>query len=710
MKNKRLWRTLLVGIASLGMLLMLPTLSFANKSFPDVDKSDAHYDAIMKLAEKEIVSGYADGSFGINRELKRRHGAILFYQALGLSKIADIKERLSRYKDVDENDQYAVQIAAVTPDIFAGSGGLFLPNDEMTREQMATTLVGAFGLEDNGTNPGIHLDNVGQSHRENVKILAQHDITNQFDDFRPKEAVKRGQFATFLYQSMITSDMVQEVPEEDADEDKPDEKPSEDKPDGEAVPDKDPDESKPNEDKPSDDNSNVDKPGEDKPSVDKPNKDNPDKEEPNEQPEPPEEKPDPEPEPPRPDKPAENKYTTVSYDISFNEAMERQRLPKVDGAGRFLASKELMSYYANPNNIQKDSPEFFQFLKLSYIPGVKASQINRRILADKGSLKGTADAFIEAGKKNDINVIYLIAHALHETGNGQSALSNGLKVGIDSNGRATYVTSENKDKLTKIKKTYNMFGIGAYDSCPKKCGATRAYRQGWFTPEAAVKGGAVFIDNGYIGRGQDTLYKMRWNPVSPGDHQYATHLEWASIQARKIQEMYDLAGLLDSYSLRFDIPKYADQPGVSKKPTGERRFAIDKSSQGEVYSTSSRLNLRSYPWGEVKKTLSEGTEVEVIGENGGWFKVKAKSARKTGWVSSDYLTKPNPLRVVDITSSLNVRPEPNKKHSPIGKLENGDLVSGAVDSDENHIMKNDYYKIIYKGKEAWAHKDFLKEE
>ncbi|RYG72921.1 hypothetical protein EU245_08230 [Lentibacillus lipolyticus] len=700
MKNKLLWRVVTVGILAFGLLLTLPAMTLAySKSFHDVDKSDSHYDAIMELADRGIVSGYADGRFGAHRKLQRRHGAILFYQALGLSETADMKERLSQFDDVQPTDTYAVQIAAVTPDIFAGSGGLFLPNDDMTREQMATTIVSAFDLEDNGTDPGIHLDNVGTSHQENVKILAQHGITNQLDDFRPKQAVQRGQFATFLHQAMITVGMIEQVDGEEP----PEEKPDEEEPDQEKPPQEKPGEQEPDESEPPEEEPGEQEPDHEKPPQEKPGEQEPDEEEPGQE-EPPVQKP----EPPKPDEqPAENDYVTVSYDISFFEAMDGQRSPKVDGAGQFLASEELMSYYANPNNFTKDSPEFFQFLKLSYEPGVKAREINNRILADKGSLNGTADAFINAGKQNDINVIYLIAHALHETGNGTSALSSGLKAGLDQNGNAQYVTSKNKDNLTNIKTTYNMFGIGAYDDCPRECGAERAYNEGWFSPTKAIIGGAKFINNGYIGDGQDTLYKMRWNPDKPGDHQYATHVEWAAIQARKIKEMYDLAGLLENYTLRFDIPKYSSQPGASQKPTGEDKFAIDKSSEGDEYSTTSDLNIRTYPWGNVIKTLPEGTELEVIGENGGWFKVKAPGT--TGWVSGDFLGKPDPLKVVDITSSLNVRPEPNKDNKPIGSLKNGEVVRGAVDNDGDHVIENGYYKIVYNGKEAWAHQDYMKE-
>ena len=72
-----------------------------------------------------------------------------------------------------------------------------------------------------------------------------------------------------------------------------------------------------------------------------------------------------------------------------------------------------------------------------------------------------------------------------------------------------------------------MYGIGAVDTCPIDCGAKYAFDKGWFTPDDAIIGGAAFINN-YIDRGQDTLYKMRWNPISPGHPQYATDVAWAT--------------------------------------------------------------------------------------------------------------------------------------------------------------------------------------
>ncbi len=198
--------------------------------------------------------------------------------------------------------------------------------------------------------------------------------------------------------------------------------------------------------------------------------------------------------------------------------------------------------------------DMYQHLVLSSSPGVTASQLNT-ILEGKGILSGKGQAFINGGLTHSVNEVYLISHALLETGHGTSALATGIEVGTNSSGNPQLVTSSNRSSLTNIKTTYNMFGIGAVDSDPDRLGAYRAYRQEWFTPEASIVGGAKFIGEDYIhnANNQNTLYKMRWNPIKPGTKQYATDMGWAVKQVVRIKSIYDQ---LDDPVLHFDIPKY----------------------------------------------------------------------------------------------------------------------------------------------------------
>ncbi|MCM3169686.1 SH3 domain-containing protein [Peribacillus frigoritolerans] len=202
------------------------------------------------------------------------------------------------------------------------------------------------------------------------------------------------------------------------------------------------------------------------------------------------------------------------------------------------ASPEDIEYNLNPNNFVNDPVHSFQFVKLSQVTNMNVSEVNNRILSGKGILQGKAATFTAAGEKYGVNEIYLISHALLETGNGTSPLATGVKV----NGKTVY----------------NMYGVGAFDGMALSSGAQYAYNAGWFTPEAAIIGGAEFIAKGYISAGQDTLYKMRWNPTSAekygyASHQYATDIGWAT---KQVKQIYNLYSLLDSYKLTIEVPKY----------------------------------------------------------------------------------------------------------------------------------------------------------
>ncbi|WP_051641028.1 N-acetylglucosaminidase, partial [Bacillus sp. MB2021] len=212
---------------------------------------------------------------------------------------------------------------------------------------------------------------------------------------------------------------------------------------------------------------------------------------------------------------------------------------KVDYSQAWVsASKEDTAYYLNPDNFINSDIQSLQFLKLSAKANVDDKEVDSKILAGKGILAGKASAFVTAANAYGINELYLISHALLETGNGTSTLANGVEV----NG----------------KMVYNMYGIGAYDGSAISSGAEYAYNAGWFTPEAAIIGGAKFIAQGYINAGQDTLYKMRWNPdaaekTGTATHQYASDIGWAT---KQVNQIYNLYSLISTYTLNYEIPTY----------------------------------------------------------------------------------------------------------------------------------------------------------
>ncbi|SEO24428.1 bifunctional autolysin [Amphibacillus marinus] len=194
----------------------------------------------------------------------------------------------------------------------------------------------------------------------------------------------------------------------------------------------------------------------------------------------------------------------------------------------------------------------FQFLVLSEPAGASANVLNRH-LSSEGVLNNKGTKFIEAARAYGVNEVYLVSHAILESNNGRSALARGVRVGRNSSGSPTLVDSSNANSLTDIKTVYNMYGIGAFDGVALSQGAIRAYNEGWTSVDLAIVEGAQFVSSSYFNRGQDTLYKMRWNPANPGSMQYATDIGWASKQVSRMKAIYDQ---IENPSMVFDIPVF----------------------------------------------------------------------------------------------------------------------------------------------------------
>ncbi|HCV8413573.1 TPA: glucosaminidase domain-containing protein [Staphylococcus aureus] len=219
---------------------------------------------------------------------------------------------------------------------------------------------------------------------------------------------------------------------------------------------------------------------------------------------------------------------TEKSPFTFQQALDRQMSrgnPKKSHTwGWANATRAQTSSAMNVKRIWESNTQCYQMLNLGKYQGVSVSALNK-ILKGKGTLDGQGKAFAEACKKNNINEIYLIAHAFLESGYGTSNFASG-RYGA-----------------------YNYFGIGAFDNDPDYA-MKFAKNKGWTTPAKAIMGGASFVRKDYINKGQNTLYRIRWNPKNPATHQYATAIEWCQHQASTIAKLYKKIGLKGIYFIR----------------------------------------------------------------------------------------------------------------------------------------------------------------
>lgn len=224
-------------------------------------------------------------------------------------------------------------------------------------------------------------------------------------------------------------------------------------------------------------------------------------------------------------------YYTETLEELVDLQMSLDPPPKING-GVQIATRDEVEDHMDPSCYYTGAYRY-QFLDLSTPNGVSADELNA-YLEGKGVLEGQAEAFITAANQYGLSELYLVAHAILETGHGTSALARG----IDVNGTTVY----------------NMYGIGAFDSSAEYSGSRKAYNEGWTSIEAAIIGGAGWINEYYVDAGQNTLYKMLWNPESPGEHQYATACDWATLQALNLDKLFKL---FPNCIRTYDVPIFA---------------------------------------------------------------------------------------------------------------------------------------------------------
>lgn len=159
---------------------------------------------------------------------------------------------------------------------------------------------------------------------------------------------------------------------------------------------------------------------------------------------------------------------------------------------------------------------------------------------------------------------------------------------------------------------YIGYACSTYVYTNKITQTTTSYNRPWTSPLKAIVGGAEFIGENYIAKGQHTSYLKKFN-VNPNssyntyNHQYMANLAAPSSEARTSYNSYKDNNLLN-LPLHFVIPTYKNMPNTTSLPgtnadtSGETlikdyEFEIKLNSEGfnESYKKKIRLLHAKYP-------------------------------------------------------------------------------------------------------------------
>lgn len=318
-----------------------------------------------------------------------------------------------------------------------------------------------------------------------------------------------------------------------------------------------------------------------------------------------------------------------------------------DGSVWVSASKSAVAYYMDPRNFLSEQYMYmFEVLSFSEehhtIAGIEAILKNTDLYNKKISYTDTRGAT----KNLDVTYSETIYKAGQTYGVSPLFLASRIKQETGADLRNNSISGKYKYNGTSYVGYYNYYNIGATSSGTGTAvtrGLDYAKSQGWTTPVKAIEGGAKFLANSYITRGQNTGYFQKFNVISSPfyGHQYMQNLTAAATEGSSTYNAYNKLGILES-SYVFHIPVYKSMPSQSSK--------VKITKTVKTAKITGNVNMRPTP--STAKTaimsISKGSTVTIDGAvytdaigissqlaNPYWYKVTYSG--KTGYVSAEYV-------------------------------------------------------------------------
>ena len=192
----------------------LPVLKPGDNPFTDVNSGSVYYDAILWAyyhEPQQITGGFTDHEFYPRNPCTRAQVVTFLWRAMGCPEptttnnpFSDVSAKQASGKD---NPYYKAILWAAEKGITTGyNGGLFKPNDTVTRGQFVTFLYRAEGKP--ATSGSIYgfkdASSIASPYRSAVAWAVEKGITTGYEDntFRPNDACTRWAVVLFMYRDM----------------------------------------------------------------------------------------------------------------------------------------------------------------------------------------------------------------------------------------------------------------------------------------------------------------------------------------------------------------------------------------------------------------------------------------------------------------------------------------------------------------------------
>ena len=327
-----------------------------------------------------------------------------------------------------------------------------------------------------------------------------------------------------------------------------------------------------------------------------------------------------------------------------------------EGSYHYVNASVTASFLDPRNSLFEET--IFQFLDFESSKDF-TNNVAMAKIAGTGNLSKYYDVFKKAGSDNGVNPLHLMARSKQEGAN--SATYNSVAGIFTTNVSSDPTYAYNKTaRGNSLDGYYNYYNIGAWygsgysaigrglayaggflekDECydvvngvgkynVTRCGDLSYFRP-WNSADKAIIGGANFISETYVKKGQNTNYYEKFNVSSKTQyslysHQYMTNIHAPAQEANSIWSAV-VAGGLENEMFEFHIPVYKNMPADNYNP-------VDKNTNSKL----SAITINDKNYAEFDSDVTEYNYNLVTDLD--TFKVGAKTVESTSTIlgTGDY--------------------------------------------------------------------------
>lgn len=240
-----------------------------------------------------------------------------------------------------------------------------------------------------------------------------------------------------------------------------------------------------------------------------------------------------------------------------------------DGTAWVNASKEIVAYYLDPRNFLSET-YIFQFLSLAYDSATQTQDAVQKILdrtfmsglliADMdGAQVSYAQTFMNAGELSGSSPYQLVSRVIQEVSANGSRSTSGTETGYEGYYNFYNIGASSAADPVILGLTFAKYGSSYPNQYQMSAENKANYLIPWNSPYRSIVGGAAYISENYIQKGQNTLYFQKFDVTDDGNgvyrHQYMTNIQAMTGESTTLYNAYAQSSILD-LPLTFNIPVY----------------------------------------------------------------------------------------------------------------------------------------------------------